>query len=81
MRKLVTLMIVLLVPLNAFALLPPMTEEELTANSNTIVKGKIMKVECTGKFKETGCARLTGYKALMKVNETIKGGKMETIAR
>lgn len=78
MRKLLILAITLLMPLNAFALMPPMTEKELKKDSNTIVKGRITKVECTGKFKDTGCAKLTGYKALIKVNKTIKGNKLET---
>ena len=79
MRKLLILMAALLIPINAFALMPPMTEEELKTESNTIVKGQITKVECTGKSKDKGCVKLTGYKATLKVNGVVKGSKAKEL--
>lgn len=79
MKKYLIILIILLLPMPALALMPPLTEKELKNESNTIVKGKIIKIACTGKFKDTGCANLTGYKASLKVNEVLKGKKLENL--
>lgn len=80
MKKIILFALTMLIPATAFALMPPMTEAELKNESNMIVKGSVVKVECTGKFGETGCAKLTGYKATLKINETVKGENLDQVS-
>jgi|GEM_PF-3706446 len=70
---------VLLLPQTTRALMPPLTPEELQGESNQIVKGRILDVVCTGEHEENRCAKLTGYKATLKVSKTIKGKRYKKL--
>jgi hypothetical protein len=71
---------VLSLPQAAHALMPPLSQKELKAESNQIVRGKILDVVCTGDNEETHCAKLTGYKATLQVTKTIKGTPYKKLA-
>lgn len=64
----------------AVALMPPMSDAELKDNANLIVLGKVLKVEKTGKVKKTDCAKITYYKAALKIDKTLKGKKLEEVS-
>ena len=63
----------------AYALMPPMTPEELEQESDRVVIGKITKVECTGEYEDNNCVTQVGYKASLKVSKVLKGKKIDEI--
>lgn len=58
---------------------PRMSKDELWRNSDTVIKGKVTDVKCTGEIIEEFCATLTGYTATVKVDSTLKGEHFKKI--
>lgn len=54
------------------ALMPPMEDNELEKDSNTIVKGEIIQVESLGKKESNQCATHQNKLATLKISEVIK---------
>lgn len=64
---------------NAFAVMPPMSPDELEKNSNQIVVGRVIKVACTGIIHKHFCGHRFGYVAGLEVSKIIKGKKTKNI--
>lgn len=79
MIQMMALTLVLSVFSTSWALMPPLTPEELQQESNQIVIGKITAIECTGKIEENKCVKMTGYKTTLQVDKVIKGKKSKTL--
>ncbi len=69
----------LLLPQTVNALMPPLNPEELEKESNQIVEGKVLDIVCTGYNDNNRCAKLTGYRATLKVSKTIKGKRYKKL--
>jgi len=66
-------LIILLFPFNALAKKQTCSKEDLLQSSNTVVKGTVVDVECTGETIEEFCGKMTGYRAKVKVESALKG--------
>ena len=69
----------LLFNFNIFAGPPEMSKKDLERKSNTIVKGRVVKVKCTGEIREEYCATLTGYTAKVQIHSVLKGEPFESL--
>lgn len=58
---------------------PAMSKKDLWKNSNTIVKGTVTKVKCTGEVVDDYCGTMTGYRAIVKVDSVVKGEYFDTL--
>ncbi len=65
--------VVILASGGARALMPPMTEEQLTVRSNIIVEAEVHAMRCTGEFETNRCFSSVGYEAELDVKRTLKG--------
>lgn len=62
-----------LVSFSALAMLPPLTNKELEAESNIIVLGEVTSIDKTGEKEKNNAASKTGFVAALRVDKVIKG--------